>query len=98
MKKVLKPKYIIAICTIILMIVFTNKVEASTGTVATETLNLRSEASTSSSVITLLNANEKVDIISEEGDWYKVKYGNKEGYVSKEYIKVTADSATQKEE
>ena len=98
MKKVLKPKYIIAICTIILMIVFTNKVEASTGTVATETLNLRSEASTSSSVITLLNANEKVDIISEEGDWYKVKYGNKEGYVSKEYIKVTADSTAQQKE
>ena len=29
----------------------------------------------------------KVNIISEEGDWYKVKYKNEEGYVNKQYIK-----------
>ena len=67
MKEVLNLKYIMLILLVALMIVFTNKVEASTGTVTTETLNLRSEASTNSSVIELLNANEKLDIITEIG-------------------------------
>ena len=96
MKKILTPKYIVAIF-VALIIVFTNKAEASTGTVTTETLNLRSEASTSSSVIKLLNINEKVEIISEEGNWYKVEAGDKEGYVSKDYIKLDADNSTKQE-
>ena len=96
MKKILTPKYIVAIF-VALIIVFTNKAEASTGTVTTETLNLRSEASTSSSVIKLLNINEKVEIISEEGNWYKVDAGDKEGYVSKDYIKLDTDNSTKQE-
>lgn len=81
-----KIKYTI-ICAILIILVFTSKSKASTGKVTTETLNLRSEASTNSSVIALLNSGEEVDIISEEGNWYKVKYKDKEGYVSKDYIK-----------
>ena len=98
MKEVLNLKYIMLILVLALMIVFTNKVEASTGTVTTETLNLRSEASTNSSVIELLNANEKLDIISEDGDWYKVEHNGKEGYVSKEYVELNSEDTTNKPE
>ena len=98
MKEVLNLKYIMLILVVALMIVFTNKVEASTGTVTTETLNLRSEASTNSSVIELLNANEKLDIISEDGDWYKVEHNGKEGYVSKEYVELNSEDTTNKPE
>lgn len=87
MNKTTKLKYIIAI-VIMLAIVFTNKVKAATGIVTTETLNLRSEPSTSSSVVELLNADEELEIISEEGNWYKVKHGSNEGYVSKDYVEL----------
>lgn len=87
MNKIKKLKYIIAI-VIMLAIVFTNKANAATGIVTTETLNLRSEPSTSSSVVELLNADEELEIISEEGNWYKVKHGSNEGYVSKDYVEV----------
>ena len=54
MKKIINLKCI-AICIGILMIAFTNKAQASTGKVSTETLNLRREASTNSSIVELLN-------------------------------------------
>lgn len=78
------------------ILLFTTKVNAATATVITETLNLREKADTSSNVLELLNADEKLEIISEEGSWYKVKHGNNTGYVSKDYVKVsgTVDSNT----
>lgn len=91
MKKNHKSKYIIANIitgTIILMLVFTNKAKASIGTVTTETLNLRKEPSTSSVKLELLNEGDEVKIISEEGNWYKVQYKDKEGYVSKDYVAI----------
>ena len=82
-----KLLYIIAIL-ITLMIMFSANIYADTATVNTETLNLRKEASTSSSIVELLNMNTELEIIEESGDWYKVKHGNNTGYVKKEYVKV----------
>ena len=83
-----KVKYLIASAIIILMIVFANKVQASTGNVNTETLNLRKEASTSADILKLLSQGDEVEIVSESNGWYKVKYKDTEGFVSKEYITV----------
>lgn len=88
-----KLKYLIASAIVILMIVFVNKVQASTGKVDTETLNLRKEASTSADILKLLSQNEEVEIISESNGWYKVKYKNIEGYVSKDYIKLSNEES-----
>ena len=88
MKKTTISSIIIAIS----MIVFTTKVQAATGKVTTETLNLRSKASTDSSVVKLLNMDDDLEIMSEEGNWYKVKVGENEGYVSKDYVKVDKTS------
>lgn len=82
-----KLLYIIAIL-ITLMIIFSVNTYADTATVNTETLNLRKEASTSSSIVELLNMNTELEIIEESGDWYKVNHGNNTGYVKKEYVKV----------
>lgn len=49
-------------------------------------LNFRSQPSISSNPIGNLYRNDKVEIVSEDGLWYKVKTNNKEGYVSKLYI------------
>lgn len=86
-----KLKYLV-LCVVILIIAFTNKAQATSAKVVADTLNLRSEPSTSSSVIKLLNENDKIEIISSEGDWYKVKHENNEGYVAKEYVKVEEES------
>lgn len=88
----MKKTTISSIIIAILMIVFTTKVQATTGKVTTETLNLRSKASTDSSVVKLLNMDDELEILSEEGNWYKVKVGENEGYVSKDYVKVDKTS------
>ena len=55
-------------------------------------LNVRSEASTSSSVIGSLSNGSKVTIVGESGSWYKINYGNTTGYVSKDYIQASGES------
>ena len=86
MKKMSKIKNIL-IATSILSISLIGEVKAYPGKVSTETLYLRNKPSTDSNIISLLNEGEDLDIISEEGDWYKVKYKDKEGYTNKKYIK-----------
>lgn len=68
-------------------------VNADTAKVTTETLNLRQEPSTSSNVVELLNADDNLEIISKDGDWYQVKHNGNTGYVNKEYIKVSSESS-----
>ena len=55
-------------------------------------LNVRSGASTSSSVIGSLSNGSKVTIVGESGSWYKINYGNTTGYVSKDYIQSSGES------
>lgn len=57
-------------------------------------LNVREEASTSSSVVGKLTNHNAVEIIStsKDGKWYEITSGNVEGYVSTDYI-LTGDDA-----
>ena len=56
-------------------------------------LNVRSEASTSSKVIGSLSGNTKVTIVGEEGAFYKIEYKGSHGYVAKEYVKDVTESS-----
>jgi len=67
---------------------------ASTGIVTTDALRLRKDASTNASIIALLPIDEKVEIIEETNGWYKIIAGDKEGYVSSEYIEIVEDIKT----
>ena len=78
--------------TISLFLCFNTTVFATTGTVITSDLRLRKEDTTSSEVLKLLDENDEVEIISNNGDWYKVKVDNVVGYVSKQYIKVKEEN------
>ena len=60
----------------------------ATGKVNTDTARIRSEASSDSSIVDLLSIDDKVEIIEESGDWYKVKSGEKTGFVSKSLLDV----------
>ena len=68
---------------------FTTKADAAnaTGTVTANSLNVRSGASTSYSVVGKLTKGETVEILSSNDGWYKVQYDdNKTGWSSGKYI------------
>ena len=64
------------------------KVEEVTQTkyVNATTLNVRSGPSTTYSIIDTLKQNAKVEVISIENNWAKIKHNNEIGYVSAEYL------------
>ena len=85
---------VIASIVVLIMIIFNSRVfavENITGIVNVETLRLRKEASTDSAVLELLSKDEKVDILEEKDGWYKVKFKDYTGYVSKEFITTSGD-------
>ena len=89
MKKLFKIQFI----TLILIVILATISFADTGTLKdTNFLNVREQPSTSSNIVTVLPANATFDILSEEGDWYKIKYQNYEGYVSKQYATVKQEA------
>jgi len=55
---------------------------------ASSGLRLRSQANTSSSTLATAASNECVVVISKSGDWYKVIYNLKEGYMHADYLSV----------
>ena len=57
-----------------------------TGKITAETIRIRAEATTDSKIIEIGNAGEKVDILGLEGDWYKVSFKGKTGYIYKDYL------------
>ena len=71
---------------------------AGQGVVNVSALNVRSGASTSNSVLHVLYANETVEIVSQIGSWYSIKYTDqgvqKTGYVAAEYITKKASTPT----
>ena len=56
------------------------------GFVNTEGLRLRSEASTTSSVVGTAHKNDCVVLIAKSGEWYKVNYNLQEGYMHASYV------------
>ena len=87
-------KYVVASIIMLLLIVLSNEVQAATATVTADTLNLRSGASTDSSIVKLLNEGDELEVLSDEGDWIRVNSDGAEGYVSKEYVEMNDESET----
>ncbi len=56
------------------------------GCITGSSLRLRSEASTSSSIVTQLNKSTAVAILGKQDGWYYVNYNGKAGYVSADYL------------
>ncbi|USK62196.1 N-acetylmuramoyl-L-alanine amidase [Peribacillus asahii] len=56
-------------------------------TVTANTLNLRSNPSTKSSILGKLHKNNKIEIKNEKNGWSQIIYQNKQGWVSSTYIK-----------
>jgi len=68
---------------------------SGTGKVDTYALNVRSGASTGTSVIGCLVRNTKITITGKSGDWYKISYNGRTGYVCGRYVKVIQETVTE---
>lgn len=84
----------ILLIIVVLFIVSSTIVLAKTGTTTTDSVNLRNNPSTSSDVIKSLSKNESLEVLEESGDFYKVLYKGRVGYVSKKFISVAGESAS----
>lgn len=86
----------VAIALAVILFILTN-IKYSlgvTGKITAETIRIRAEATTDSKIIEIGNAGEKVDIIGLEGDWYKVSFKDKTGYIYKDYLTPDGDVTT----
>ena len=84
----------ILLIIVVLFIVSSTIVLAKTGTTTTDSVNLRNKPSTSSDVIKSLSKNESLEVLEENGDFYKVLYKGRVGYVSKKFVSVAGESAS----
>ena len=66
-----------------------NDIAEGSGTVIYSGVSVRAEPNTDSKVLRTASKSEKVLILSENGDWLKVRMGNgKEGYINKKYVRM----------
>ena len=61
----------------------------ATGTVTGSSVNVRSGPSTSATKIGQLGKNATVNIVAQNGNFYKIKYGTGTGYISADYVRVS---------
>ncbi len=92
---------VIVLLLLIWFIVGTNKnknrISSTTDyCIATTTLNVRTGASTEYSISFTLQEGDEVEVLLKMGDWYKIKYFEKTGYVYSKYLKHSRTTANTK--
>lgn len=86
-------KCILPLIIYFMIILMTNISNAATGTVNVMAVRIRESMSTDSNIVTNIYENDEVEILEENGEWYKVKYGDKVGYAKSEFFKTTGEIA-----
>ena len=101
MKKI-KLIIISVIIYIGLILINTQVYAATEGKTKNDSTRIRQKASTSSETVVSISKNKKVEILGEEGDWYKVKYKSNgleyEGYIRNDLLSVDKKEETKTEE
>lgn len=72
---------------LILLILFINISYSQTFKIEVQKLNVRENPDQNSKIIGSYSINDTVNIISQEGNWLKIKVGKKEGYILKKFTK-----------
>ena len=84
---------------LLLSIIYSSTVHATDkAKVTSETVRIRKEASTTSPVLELVSLNEELEILEQEGDWYKVKYNKITGYIKSDLVEVVENKTDTKED
>lgn len=65
---------------------YAKEVMSTIATCTTETLRVREEPSTESEILALMPEGEEVEVLEDQGDWFKVLVDSEEGYVSADYV------------
>lgn len=90
----MKNSKIISVLFVILFVILSSNISlADTGVVNTPALRIREKADKNSSIITRVYEDDEVEILEEDGDWYKVKIEDKTGYARKDLIKKKENSS-----
>ncbi|MDR2343595.1 MAG: SH3 domain-containing protein, partial [Spirochaetaceae bacterium] len=63
--------------------------EVKAGVVGASSLHLRQEPSTGAQSLETAENGEKVVVLGQEGDWYRVVYQGDEGYMHSDYLTVS---------
>lgn len=88
MKRIKNILTISIISIIALLSIEVKSLASTTAKVTVETANLRKEASANSKILEQLSLDDNVEVIEQNGEWYKVKYKSIEGYLRGDLIKV----------
>ena len=88
----------LALMTVLIILVACLPVSSSaaktyTGTINKDRIFFRTGPSTSSGWSTRFMKGDKVELLAVEGDFYKVKFNNKTGYVMQKFVNVSASAA-----
>ena len=70
----------------------------TTGIINEITVNVREKASIDSSIIMTVTEDDKVEILEKTGDWYKIDYKNKQGYVYADFVTINEKSSSKIQE
>ncbi len=98
------PKRMLCILTILFLLTSTlalpvsaagRTIKTGVAFVSTGSLRLRAEASTKSTTLAFASKNEIVILLERSGDWYKVLYNLKEGYMHADYLDVSTVKNTE---
>lgn len=79
---------ILSICLFSILTINTKVFANAKGVITGDTVKLREGAGLEYKLVTLLSVDNKVSVLEKSGDWYKVTYKDKTGYVFKDYIKI----------
>lgn len=63
-----------------------------TGIVLASTLNVREQPTTKSSIVGKLYKNENITIVSQQGDWYQIKYEQKKAWVHGDFVQTSENN------
>ncbi|WAG67918.1 SH3 domain-containing protein [Clostridium estertheticum] len=78
----------LALATILLTLASSHSVFADSGVINVSSLNLRQKPSLSSSILSFIPINTKISTLEKSGNFYKVTYKGKTGYVYSSYVKI----------
>lgn len=79
-------KKIIVLTLFMLIFLLTNSY-ADTAIIDIEAARIRAEKNTTSTIITVVYEDDKVEILEKGNEWSKIKYGEFSGYVKTEFLK-----------
>jgi cell wall-associated NlpC family hydrolase len=86
MKKMKKQVKILILVAVLFIVAGITVLAATIGKVNSSYVRLREKASTESEILDVLMEGDQVEILAEEGDWYKISAKGHTGYISKAFV------------